>query len=135
MMVTDAMALYSQTSLNETSTSGWNFHFQQTIISQYHPNFSAMYSSINSLDMSKPAQTSITSTFFFGGKLWNGAEIYCNPELGGGSGLSGATGIAGSPNGETYRIGNPAPQITVARLFIRQTFSLVPIRIQFLQTM
>ena len=33
-------------------------------------------------------------------------------------------GIAGFPNGEIYRIGDPTPQVTVSRIFIRQTFAL-----------
>ena len=124
MMVTDAVALYSQASIKEISTSNWNFHFQQTIITQYHPDFNAKYSGLNSLDTSEPAQTSITSTFFIGRRLWHGAEFYFNPELSGGSGLSGVKGIAGFPNGETYRIGDPVPQLAVARFLLKQTFSL-----------
>ncbi len=49
---------------------------------------------------------------------------YFNPELAGGNGLSGTTGIAGFPNGEIFRIGDPTPQLTVARFFITQTIAL-----------
>ena len=108
----------------DSSSQEWNFHFQQTIVVQYHPDFTAKYSGTNSLDTSEPAQTSITSTFFIGRRLWKNAEVYFNPELAGGNGLSNATGIAGFPNGETFRIGNPMPQVTVARFFINQRFDL-----------
>ena len=110
--------------LSDSSLQGWSFHFQQTIVVQYHPPFSAKYSGTNSLDTSEPAQTSLTSTFFIGGRLWKNAEVYVNPELVGGNGLSNVTGVAGFPNGETFRIGNPTPQLTIARIFIVQRFDL-----------
>jgi high affinity Mn2+ porin len=109
---------------SDSSSQEWNFHFQQTIVVQYHPPFSAKYSGTNSLDTSEPAQTSLTSTFFIGGRLWKNAEAYINPELCGGNGLSNVTGVAGFPNGETFRIGNPTPQLTIARVYIVQRFNL-----------
>jgi high affinity Mn2+ porin len=102
----------------------WNIHFQQTIVTQYHPDFKAAYSDTFSLQPKNEGQTSLTSTLFMGGKLWKGAEIFFNPEIAGGSGLSLARGVAGFPNGETFRIGNPKPQIYLARLFLRQYIAL-----------
>jgi high affinity Mn2+ porin len=125
--ITIACLVFVQTASAQQAdslTQDWNFHFQQTIVVQYHPDFTAKYSGFNSLDTSEPAQTSLTSTFFIGRRLWKNAEAYINPELAGGNGLSGATGVAGFPNGETFRIGNPAPQVTIARLFIMQRFDL-----------
>ena len=52
------------------------------------------------------------------------AAVYFNPEVAGGSGLSGARGIAGFTNGETFRIGDPAPNLYLARLYLRQVFAL-----------
>ena len=72
MMTSVPFSLPAQSPANDTSPSDWSFHFQQTIITQYHPDFSAKYSGQNSLDTSEPAQTSITSTFFIGRRLWNG---------------------------------------------------------------
>jgi len=115
-----SLAAQSSDSLSQE----WSFHFQQTIVVQYHPGFTAKYSGNNSLDTSEPAQTSLTSTFFIGRKLWKNAEAYINPELSGGEGLSSVTGIAGFPNGETFRIGNPSPQLTIARIFITQRFDM-----------
>jgi high affinity Mn2+ porin len=110
-----------QDSLKE---SNWNFHFQQTIVTQYHPTFNSPYAGDYSLRPKEPAQTSLTSTFFFGAKLWSGAVIYFNPEIAGGTGLSQARGIASFTNGETFRIGNPKPQIYVARAYLRQIIPL-----------
>jgi high affinity Mn2+ porin len=66
----------------------------------------------------------VTSTLFLGMKLWNGGELYFDPELAGGSGLSGSVGVAGALNGETYRIGSPAPGLAVARLYLQENIAL-----------
>jgi high affinity Mn2+ porin len=66
----------------------------------------------------------MTSTLYLGTRLWNGASAFINPEIAGGSGLSGALGVAASTNGETFRIGDPAPKIYLARLFFTQVFAL-----------
>ncbi|MGA2296503.1 MAG: carbohydrate porin [FCB group bacterium] len=110
---------------NDTlSGSPINFHFQQTIIMQYHPDFHAEYSGLHSLLSNEEYEVSVTSTFFFGLKLSPSTEFYLNPELTGGQGLSGTYGIAGFPNGEVYRVGNPKPEITFARALVRQTINL-----------
>src|ERR1700744_2802063 len=100
----------------------FNLHFQQTIITQYKPAFSAPYSGQNSLSTAAETQSSITSTLFGGARLWKGAEAYFNPEISGGAGLSKTLGIAGFPNGETFRVGSAEPKIYIARLYFRQTF-------------
>lgn len=104
----------------------FTIHAQTTIINQFKPAFSAKYTGNNSLTTLQEDKTSITSTLFLGVRLWKGASLFLDPELGGGYGLSQTLGIADAPNGETYRIGNPAPQVYIARLFYRQIFSLTP---------
>ncbi len=101
----------------------YNFHFQETTITQYKPAFSAPYSGKNSLSTSTETQSTITSTFFGAARLWKGAEAFFNPELSGGSGLSKTTGIAGFPNGESFRVASVAPQFYIARLYLKQTFA------------
>ena len=66
----------------------------------------------------------MTSTLFLGARLRPGTELYLNPELSGGRGMSGVLGLAGQPNGETFRIGDPKPAISTARLYLRQVFGL-----------
>lgn len=102
----------------------FNFHFQQTVVTQYQPGVNAAYSGPNSFSVKEEAQTSVTSTFFVGVRLGKNTEFYFNPELAGGSGLSRATGIAGFPNGETFRVGNPKPTVYVGRAYIRQYIPL-----------
>ena len=99
----------------------FNLHFQTTYIYQYKPEFSAKYSGINSLKTAEEKQNSLTATLYLGVRLWNGAELYVNPEVAGGSGLSGAFGMAASTNGETFRVGNPEPTLYLGRGYIKQT--------------
>ena len=116
---------YAQENNALIKDSSWTVHFQLTIITQAHPGFKAAYSSTNSLaDSTEHGATSITSTLFLGRKLWKGAAIYLNPELSGGRGLSYAVGVAGALNGETYRIGDPAPVLSIARLYLQQSIPL-----------
>jgi high affinity Mn2+ porin len=100
----------------------FNLHFQQTIITQYKPAFSAPYSGLNSLSTNAEIQSSITSTLYGGARLWKGAEAYFNPEISGGAGLSKTLGVAGFPNGETFRVGGSEPKIYIARLYFKQNF-------------
>lgn len=102
----------------------WSVHFQQTVIQQWHNDLSPNYVGPFSLQARENAKLSLTTTLFIGRRLWKNAAIYFNPEVAGGSGLSGATGIGGAPNGETFRIGDPAPQVYLARLYFRQLWAL-----------
>jgi high affinity Mn2+ porin len=100
----------------------FSIHAQTTVITQFKLPFSAKYTGQNSLLPGRENQTSVTSTLFAGARLWKNASMFINPEIAGGAGLSKTLGVAAAPNGETYRVGNPAPQITLARLFFRQLF-------------
>jgi high affinity Mn2+ porin len=100
-----------------------DLHFQFTTVTQVHPPFSASYSGRNSLSPDSEHESTVTSTLFLGARLWKEAEIYVNPELSGGSGLSRALGIAGFPNGESFRVGDAQPRIYLARLMLRQSFA------------
>jgi high affinity Mn2+ porin len=104
--------------------SGWSVHFQITGIIQGHPSFHAPYSGQNSLDSNSENAFSVTSTLFLGRKLWKGASLIFNPEMAGGRGIGSTLGIAGFPNGETFRIGDPEPVVYVARLFLRQHIAI-----------
>jgi high affinity Mn2+ porin len=89
--------------------SGWNFHFQFTGIIQYNPVFTSPYTGQNSFISKSARAYSVTTTAYLGRKLWSGAALYFNPEMAGGEGLSSTLGIAGFPNGETFRIGAAQP--------------------------
>jgi high affinity Mn2+ porin len=97
-----------------------SLHFQTTVATQWHPSFHAIYSGKNSLGPSAESATSVVMDLFTGARLWRGAEVYLQPELSGGRGLSSTLGVAAFPSGEVYRVGNPTPTIIVGRLFLRQ---------------
>jgi high affinity Mn2+ porin len=101
----------------------YTLHFQQTTVTQAHPAFRSEYDGAGSLRRVAETETTITSTLFAGLSLWKGAELYLNPELSGGSGLSTAFGVAGFPNGEAFRVGSAKPVLYPARLFLRQTIN------------
>lgn len=105
-----------------TKHERFNFHFQQTIISQYKPAFSAKYTGDNSLLTGIETESSITSTLFGAARLWKGAQVFFNPEISGGAGISKTLGVAGFPNGETFRVGSASPAIYIARLYFTQNF-------------
>ena len=100
----------------------YSFHFQETIISQSDLPFTALYTGQNSLSPKAQTQTSLTTTFFGAARLWKGAEVHLDPELSGGAGLSSTQGVAGFPNGETFRVGGVQNKIYIARLYFRQYF-------------
>jgi len=102
----------------------WNVHFQQTFVEQYKPEFHASYTGKNSMDTNSESALSLTTTLFVGVKLWNGGELYFNPEVSGGSGISKVQGIAGFTNNEVVRVGNPVPTFYPARLFFQQVVNL-----------
>jgi high affinity Mn2+ porin len=114
-------AVIAQTT-DTTTTKRFSLYFQQTVITQYKPSFNAPYSGQNSLSPNSETQSSITSTLYGTARLWPGAIAVFNPELSGGSGLSKTEGIAGFPNGETFRVNSVAPAIYIARLYLNQTF-------------
>jgi high affinity Mn2+ porin len=124
LIISKAQCLMAQ-SIDSTQKSDWTYHFQLTVIDQRHSGFKAAYSGMNSLaDSVETGATSITSTLFLGRRLWKNAALYVNPELSGGRGLSYALGVAGALNGETYRIGDPAPSPSIARAYLQQTIPL-----------
>lgn len=107
-----------------TPQPAWfNVHGQATAISQKHDVFPAPYAGRNSLPRDEPFRTSITGTLFLGAHLpWKGGEVYFDPEIAGGEGFGGVTGIAGFPNGEIPRVASSEPEGYVARLYYHQTF-------------
>jgi high affinity Mn2+ porin len=104
--------------------ASFSLHVQSTTVSQGHNALGSPYSGTNSLSASPEYRTSFTGTVFLGKALWKDAEVYCNPELAAGSGISGTHGVAGFPNGEIYRVDDPNPKPSLARLYFKQVFPL-----------
>ena len=100
------------------------FHGQTTLTEQYHPAFSSAYRGPNSLDPGSRGDETWDVTLYAGVRPWKGAEIWVNPEVDQGFGLSNTVGIAGFSSAEAYKVGSAEPYVRVPRLFFRQTIDL-----------
>jgi len=98
-------------------------HGQTTFVGQYAPSFRAAYQGSHSLD-SNSARETWDVTLYAGIRLWEGTELWINPEVDQGFGLTDTLGLAGFPSGEAYKVGERYPYARVPRLFIRQTVNL-----------
>ncbi|HYT91109.1 MAG TPA: carbohydrate porin [Gemmataceae bacterium] len=108
----------------EPADAWYSAHFQTTVVTQIHNRFNSPYLGPNSLQPGEGDATSLTSTLFLDLRLWEGGELIFNPELAGGRGFSGSSGIAGFPNGEITRAGTPTPTPYFARFYLRETWGL-----------
>src|SRR2546429_1145996 len=102
----------------------WGLHGQTTFVTQYHPGFRSAFRGTNSLDPQAQARETWDLTLYGGLRLWRGAELWVNPEVDQGFGLSKTLGLAGFPSGEAYKVGAAAPYLQLPRLFVRQTITL-----------
>ena len=100
----------------------WNVHGQFTFIGQGYPSFRSPYEGTNSLQGSRQAKNTTSATAFIGIRPWEGGELYLNPELMQGFGLSGVHGVAAFPNGEAQKSNYPFPRFNMPRMFLRQTW-------------
>jgi high affinity Mn2+ porin len=101
----------------------WAFHGQTTYVSQYTPPFHSPYRGLNSLSPNQGRET-WDLTFYAGVRPWSGAEMWINPEIDQGFGLSNTHGVAGFISGEAYKVGSAIPYARLPRLFLRQTIGL-----------
>lgn len=99
-------------------------HVQFTDVTQFHPAFASPYRGANSLDPGALGDATNDLTAFLGVRPWAGAQIWANPELDQGFGLSNTLGVAGFPSGAAYKVGARDPYPKLQRLFLRQTIDL-----------
>jgi high affinity Mn2+ porin len=99
-------------------------HIQGTGTLLYHPAFRSPYQGAQSLDPGARGDETTDVTVYAGFKPWKGAEIWINPEIDQGFGLSNTLGVAGYPSGEAYKVGASTPYLKLPRLFLRQTLDL-----------
>ena len=102
----------------------WNIHGQTTLITQGYPSFRSPYQGANSLPGLAQGRETWTVGAFLGWRVWNGGELYFNPELAQGFGLGSTFGLAGFSNGEAQKGGAEYPRFRAQRYFLRQTFGL-----------
>jgi high affinity Mn2+ porin len=108
--------------ITDPESSRWEIHGQVTYLPQGYPAFRALYSGENSLTPARQAQATWSNSLFLNMRLWEGGEVYFNPELLQGFGLNDTVGVAGFTSGEAQKSNFPYPHYNTSRLFLRQTF-------------
>jgi len=101
----------------------WALHAQATFVAQGVFDFRSPYQGPNSLTPSQIKET-FDTTLYAGVRPWKGAELWVNPEVDQGFGLSNTLGAAGFPSAEAYKVGKSNPYVRLQRLFFRQTIDL-----------
>ena len=98
-------------------------HGQTSFVEQYVAPFHAPYHGQNSLYPNQ-GREAWGAMFFAGVKLWDGAELWIDPEIDQGFGPSNSVGAAGYPGGAAYKVGSTVPYARIQRSFLRQTIDL-----------
>ncbi|WP_343528133.1 carbohydrate porin [Sphingomonas sp.] len=98
-------------------------HGQATVVAQGVGGFTSPYKGDNSLTPHQVKETADV-TAYIGARPWGGGEVWVNPEIDQGFGLSNTLGIAGFPSAEAYKVGRSEPYFRLQRAFFRQTFGL-----------
>ena len=124
-MLTGALiALAASTASAENTDQPYALHVQETVVVQGHDAFHSPYRGQQSLDPGARGDETADVTIYAGLRPWRGAELWINPEIDQGFGLSDTLGAAGFPSGEAYKVGARTPYLKLPRLFLRQTVSL-----------
>src|SRR5262249_61627927 len=92
-------------------------HGQSTLIVQGYPPFNSPFQGQNSLPGEGQSRETWTTSAFLGVRLWQGGELYYNPELLQGFGLADTVGAAGFPNGEAHKSDLAYPRYNTSRLY------------------
>ncbi len=101
-----------------------SFHGLTTYVLQGYPAIRSPYAGINSLPRGGQGRSAGDATLYAGLKLWQGAELWVNPEIDQGFGIANTHGVAGYPSAESYKLGSSTPYARVQRYFFRQTIDL-----------
>jgi len=108
----------------QVQPENWAIHAQGTLTWLLQPAFRSLYQGPHSLNPAKTGRETVDVTLYAGSRPWPGGEIWINPEVDQGFGLSNTFGVAGYPSGEAYKLGKSEPYFLVQRGFLRQTIDL-----------
>jgi high affinity Mn2+ porin len=108
----------------QVEQENWAIHGQATNVWLLQPSFRSPYQGSHSLSPATNGRETVDVTLYAGVRLWPGAEIWINPEVDQGFGLSNTFGAAGYPSGEAFKLGKADPYFLVQRGFLRQTVDL-----------
>ncbi len=96
---------------------------QVTLIDQNLFKFHSPYSGANSLLARNENELSDTYTLYAGVRLTRGLELFVNPEMARGNGVSQALGLAGFTNGDVIRNPTLGMEPYLGRYFVRYTLA------------
>jgi high affinity Mn2+ porin len=108
----------------QVEQENWAIHGQATNVWLVQPAFRSPYRGTQSLRAGANGRETVDVTVYAGIRPWPGAEIWINPEVDQGFGLSDTFGVAGYVSGEAYKVGKAQPYVLVQRGFLRQTIDL-----------
>ncbi len=108
----------------ETPHETHSAQYQATWNWQWHPGFNSAAQSRNSLGSEAARMYTLSLTAHWGMRVWQGGEIYLNPEIASGVPFHpGLVGLGGFTNGEITRSGGSTPKLYRQRLFVRHTWN------------
>jgi high affinity Mn2+ porin len=102
----------------------FSFHGQTTFVWQGYPAIRSPYQGAQSLPAGGEGRETTDITLYAGLRLWQGAELWVNPEIDQGFGFADTHGAAGFPSAESYKLGADYPYARAQRYFVRQTIDL-----------
>ncbi len=101
-----------------------SLHGQTTFVWQGYSGIRSPYEGAQSLPSGGQGRETFDATLYAGLRLWQGAELWVDPEIDQGFGLADTHGLAGFSSGEAYKLGATYPYARVQRYFLRQTIDL-----------
>lgn len=113
-----------QAMLPHSERQDYTLKLASTFILDTQPGFPAAYSGANSLLPGDTVRETFSFDIYFADRLWQGGELYFNPEYYQGYGFADTHGVAAFPNGEAYKVGVRDGDIFLPHFFFRQTFGL-----------
>lgn len=106
----------------------WSFHAQYTLTEQVSLGFrSPAYNGSNgnnSLNNKFQSRETQSVTPFLAVRLGPSTELYVDPEVFEGFGLSGSLGMGDLTNGEAQKVGSMQPKVYLARYYLKQVIGL-----------
>lgn len=101
----------------------WSFHIQYTLTEQFHPTFPSPYTGnngTNALNNKFQSRETQSMTPFLAARLGPSTELYVDPEMFEGFGLSNGLGLGDLTNGEAQKVGSVNPKVYMARYYLKQ---------------
>ena len=123
-VATPALASAPPASPVADTSQPWTLHEQATWIDQGHPTFDSPYEGQNSLTGGSEDERTFSFSVFSGYRFVPGTELYFQPEVFQGHGVSNTLGMAGYPNGEAVKAAFPNLHYNTSQLYLQQTFGL-----------